>query len=154
MTRRAFLIAAAAPAAAAWAAGKPDFSGEWKLIPESTDYGGMPMPEKLVYKVEHAEPKLKMHTVQSTQRGEMEADLAYTTDGEECQNTLRGNPLKTRVTWDGETLVFDSKIDYQGNAVALVDRWTLAGEGRKLEIARALGAPRGEVKMKIAMAKQ
>ena len=54
--RFALLIAAAANLTPA--ADKPDFSGNWKMDLNQSDFGGSPPPESFSRKIEHAEPSL------------------------------------------------------------------------------------------------
>src|SRR5262249_42597032 len=112
MNRRQFISAAAAVVvafilAAAPAMAKTNFSGEWKMNAEKSDFGPMPAPEKMSQKVEHADPNLKITSNQVGAQGEVTLETKYTTDGKECINTIRGNEMKSTAKWDGETLVIN-----------------------------------------------
>ena len=69
MTRRNFALfaglacAAAVLTASAMAAGKPDFSGEWKLNIDKSNFGPIPPPTSLTQTVDHKDPALNVTTV-------------------------------------------------------------------------------------------
>lgn len=140
--------------AASPAQAKPDFTGDWKLVADKSDFGPMPAPEKLEQKVKHTDPELKVTTTQVSQQGEMTAELTYSTDGKETVNKFRDNPMKTTAKWDGDTLTMSSKIDFQGNEITLNDTWVLTEEGKTLTVSRKIATPQGEFETKIVMAKQ
>lgn len=143
------LAVAALPAAA-----KPNFTGTWKLVADKSDFGPMPAPEKLEQKIEHNDPEVKVTATQSTQNGEVTAELSYNTEGKETTNQLRGQPMKSTAKWDGEALAVDSKLDFQGNEITLSDKWTLSEDGKTLTMNRKINSPQGELEMKIVLAKQ
>ena len=46
-------------------AGKPNFSGDWKLNLEKSNFGAVPPPTSITRKIVHAEPSLTIDEVQS-----------------------------------------------------------------------------------------
>lgn len=143
------LLVAALPALA-----KPNFSGAWALVADKSDFGPMPVPQKYESTINHADPEVKAKIVQSGQQGEYEVGLTYSTDGKETTNQLRGNPMKCTAKWDGDTLLIESKLDFQGNAVTIVDKWTLSEDGKTFTIDRKLNTPQGDLDQKIVLSKQ
>ena len=119
----------------------PNFSGDWKLNPSKSDFGPMPAPDKLTMKIEHKDPSLKVESEQVGQQGEMKSTSTYTTDGKDSKNKFRDNEMVSKVKWDGEALMFDSKLDFQGNEVSLKDNWTVSADGKTLTIKRKFSAP-------------
>lgn len=136
------------------ASAAPNFSGNWKINAAKTDVGPLPAPEKYEQKIDHKDPSLKFTINQASQMGEFTSDHAYTTDGAECVNKVRGNEIKSKVTWEGEKLKFDSKMNYQGAEVSFLDKWTLSADGKVLTIERHIASPQGEIDVKYVLDKQ
>ena len=131
-----------------------DFTGDWKLDASKSDFGPMPAPDKLIMKVSHKEPDLKVATEQVSQQGDVKSDSVYTTDGKDCKNKMRGNDIISKLKWEGDALLMVSKADFQGNEITLSDKWTLADEGKTLIIERKIAAPQGEFEVKQVLTKQ
>jgi hypothetical protein len=136
------------------AEGKPNFSGEWKLNLSKSEFGPFPAPNSRTDKIDHKDPNLKINTTSSGQQGEISVDLAYTTDGKESTNTIRGNPVKSTVKWEGGALLIDSKGTFGGNDVQIKDKWTLSEDGKTLTINRHFTSQMGEADQKQMLEKQ
>lgn len=155
MTRRHAVIAllilalAALPALAA-----PNLSGTFKLNVSKSDFGQMPAPSSMTRTITHEEPKLKVATKQSSDMGDFESEANYTTDGKECTNEMRGNPIKSTVKWEGDTLVVNSKASFNGNDVTITEKWSLSGDGKSLTILRHFATSQGEMDNKLVLEKQ
>src|SRR5258708_7407915 len=121
MTRKHFLSAIAAVCAvalsAAPAAAKPDFSGNWKLVLDKSDFGPMPAPEKMEYAIDHKDPEFSAKVSQSSPQGEVQVDIKYNTEGKETGNKLRGTAFKTPRTRDETKLTTTSKLTLQRNHI-------------------------------------
>lgn len=141
-------------AAGVSAQGKPNFSGDWKLNTSKSNFGQMPPPASLTEKITHADPSLKVQT-EMTGDFAFNSDFSYTTDGKECQNAI-GDQFKmtSTVKWDGDILVFDSKMDFQGNAMAGTDKWTLSPDGKTITVQRHFSGPMGDGDSVIVLEKQ
>jgi hypothetical protein len=124
-------------------AAHPNFSGEWTLNLTQSNFGGMPAPTTLTQTITHDDPTLRVVTAQ-TGAFSFNADFSYTTDGKECPNQLNDFKVTTVITWDGDALVLDSKMDFQGTAMTAKDKWTLSPDGRRLIVARHFSGPMGE----------
>jgi len=107
------------------AADKPDFSGNWKLNVEKSDFGPMPKPEKADYTIVHKDPEMNVKSVAVGSMGEMTNEVKILTDGTEFTNTVRGQEVKGTAKWDGKTLVVTQKLEIQGTAITFVQKWTL-----------------------------
>ncbi len=158
MTRRtsiALAIAALATfAVASNAEGKADFSGEWKLNTDKSNFGPIPAPDKMIRKVKHDDPSIKISTMQSGQQGETTTELAYTTDGKESVNMIRGSEAKSTAKWVGDQMVVDTKRDMQGAEITQKETWTLSKDGKTLTINNHINAPQGEFDILVVMDKQ
>jgi hypothetical protein len=138
-----------------WAQSKPNFSGEWTLVPGKSDFGMMPPPSGGVQKITHNEPQLKVVSTQTSDQGTNTTESTYTTDGKECVNKgFMDSEMKSTVKWDGVVLVIDSKMDMQGNAITITNRWTLSGDGKSLTVAMHFASPMGEGDVKMAYEKK
>jgi hypothetical protein len=134
---------------------KPNFSGEWTLVPAKSDFGMMPPPSSSVQKVTHNEPQLKVVNTQTGDQGTNTTESSYTTDGKECVNKgFMDSEMKSTAKWDGDTLVIDSKMDIQGNAITMSNRWSLSGDGKNLTVAMHFTSPMGEGDVKMVYEKK
>jgi hypothetical protein len=153
-TRSLALLAGLALMAALPAEAQPNFSGTWKLEVSKSDFGPMPPPTSQLDTIVHKGSNLKVSVQQASQMGDFEWESTFTTDGKECSNEIRGNPMKSTVTWDGDTLVFDTKGSFQGSEVTLRDRWTLSTDGKARTIQRHASSSMGEADWKLVFEKQ
>ncbi len=135
---------------------KPDFSGQWKMNAEKSDFGPLPAPSSRTDKIEHKEPSLKMTRIQSSEQGETTSEWDCTTDGKECKVEIRGAPLriKTTVRWDGDALAFDHKGSFNDMEVQIKEKWTLSEDRKVITIKRNLSSPQGEAEQTIVLEKQ
>ncbi len=133
---------------------KSNFTGEWKMLPGKSEFGPLPPPQSITQKIEHKDPDLKVSSTQVTDQGEFKAETKFTTDGKECTNEVRGNPMKSTVTWDGDNLKFKSKLNFQGNDVDISDTWVLGEGGKTMTVSRHFASSQGEFDAKIVYEKQ
>ena len=132
----------------------PNFSGTWKLNASKSDFGPAPAPTSMTRTISHEEPKLKVATKQSTDNGDFETEFNYTTDGKECSNEIRGNPIKSVLKWDGDTLVINSKSKFNDNEMTIEDKWTLSPDGKSMTLVRHFASSMGEMDQKLVLEKQ
>lgn len=154
MFRRTFLSGVGLLCGSAFAAGKPDFSGTWKMNIEKSEFGPIPKPNKFESKIQHKDPELKINTVQAGEHGEMTTDVLFMTDGNETTNKIGAGEMKSKAKWDGKILIIDSKMDFQGTEVSISEKWDIAEDGKSMTIDRILNTPQGDLPMKVIMEKQ
>lgn len=135
-------------------AAKPDFSGTWKLNASRSDFGAMPAPDSRTDRITHHDPDLTDSFTQSSQMGEVTAEMKYATDGKETINSVRGSEIKTTAKWEGDDLTVNGKGSLQGADFTFADRWSLAADGKTLTIKRHVNSPMGETDQKIVLEKQ
>lgn len=135
------------------AADKPDFSGNWKLNVEKSDFGPMPKPEKAEYVIAHKDPELNVKSTAVTQMGEVTNEVKITTDGKEFTNTMHGQEVKGNAAWEGKVLVVTQKLNVQGTEIVLVQKWTLADDNKSITQDVAITTPQGELKQKAVLDK-
>src|SRR5690349_790991 len=108
-------------------ADKPNFSGDWSLNIDKSNLGPMPPPTSMTRKVDHADPAMSFtEAVVGSPQGDQTVTFKMTTDGKEATNQMMGNPAKTKASWDGNTLVIDISLDFQGTEIKMTDKWLLA----------------------------
>jgi len=158
MNRKAFLLSMCAVAGLVIGSGTAqaatNFTGEWKLNAEKSNFGPMPAPEKLTVKVDHKEPSMKVAQSQSGPQGDMAFDVNYTTDGKENTNTIGPMTAKSTAKWDGDALVIDTKLDTGGGELTIKTKWTLSADGKTLTQAAHLVSPQGELDITYVLDKQ
>jgi hypothetical protein len=156
MTRRvvaALFVGLLLCSPAVLAADKPDFSGNWKLNVEKSDFGPMPKPEKADYTIVHKDPEMNVKSVAVGSMGEMTNEVKILTDGTEFTNTIRGQEVKGTAKWEGKTLVVTQKLEIQGTAITFIQKWTLSDDGKSIVQEVNISTPQGEVAQKAILDK-
>ena len=133
---------------------KPNLSGAWKLNVGKSDFGPLPGPTSRTLKIDHEDPSLKIAVTEVKQQGEVSYQASYTTDGKENVNTNRGNTFRSKLKWDGDVLVIETKGTFAGGEVTARDKWTLSDGGKTLTIERHLASEMGEVDQKLLLEKE
>ena len=148
-----FAIAAFATLAAA--ADKPNFSGNWALDADKSNFGPMPPPTSMTRKIDHQDPAMTVEQVTTGgPQGDQSATMKYSTDGKETTNQMMGNDIKTKATWDGSALLIAMTADFGGNEIKLTDKWTLSDDGKVLTDVLHIASPQGEFDITYVMNKK
>jgi hypothetical protein len=143
-TLTTILVLIVALSSFAVAADKPNFSGDWKINIDKSNFGPAPPPSSLTRKIVHTDPALTIDEAQSGPQGDMQRAIKYTTDGKECTNEFMGQPVKSTLAWDGKKLVITSKADFGGTEVKLIDTWSLSDDGKETTDVLHIVSPQGE----------
>src|SRR5882757_8054569 len=98
----------------ALAAEKPDFSGEYKLNAEKSDFGRLTKPSAFTRKIEHKEPNIHVISTFTGPSGEVVTDVKYTTDGKPTVNVIRGTEIRGEMTWEGDGLLLTTTRTVNG----------------------------------------
>jgi len=133
---------------------QPNFSGEWKMNSQRSNFSPLPQPDRLVRKIVQRGSNLKIRTTQYGQGREIVTDLAYTTDGAECKNVIRGQEFNGTARFDGDTLVVESRREVQGMQIAQTESWTLSPDGKRLTILNHVETPQASFDITIVLDKQ
>jgi hypothetical protein len=149
-----FFLAALLSATLLLAADKPNFSGTWKMNAEKTDYGKIPKPQNFERKIEQKDPELNVTATFTGQNGPVTTNFKHYTDGRESVNNIRGSEIRTKATWDGNTLVLDSVRKVQNADVTTHEKWSLSEDGKELTISSKTVAPNGDLIITMVMDKQ
>lgn len=159
MKRRTALVGLLS-AVGSWAASGsslPDFSGTWELQVEASDFGAAPKPKGSLLRLRQTATHLEGDSVTSTGQtlpgnsgapAQTRHRFVWTLDGKPSSNPYRGMSLVTTASWRGPVLQAKSKLEAQGNALTMVDQYTLSDDKRQLIIFRSLAGPNGEFEQK------
>jgi hypothetical protein len=149
------LLIIAALASMALAAGKPDFSGDWKINATKSNFGPIPAPATYTRKVTHAEPAITIEDTQTgTALGDQHDKRTYTTDGTEIVYQANGADVKSGATWDGDALQINSKASILGTDLVIKDKITLGDDGKTMTDAVHIATPQGDIDILLVFDKQ
>jgi hypothetical protein len=104
---------------------KPDFSGTWKFNP-SKSVLQIPAPDSTIFIVEHREPVFRIQRTHVFGQKSDTFALDLTTDGKEATIDRGDMQIRARVYWEGDTLVFDTRLVKQGEEATNLVRYKLA----------------------------
>src|ERR1700735_2317094 len=128
--RFAFLFLAGA--SVIFGADKPDFSGNWKMDPAQSDFGGSPPPDSFTRKIEQAEPQLILTDEQTAATGHEKTVRKYTTDAKETAYQWLGGEVKSTAHWEGNTIVIVGKVDASGTEIIVNSTLSLSADSKTL----------------------
>lgn len=134
---------------------EPNLTGTWKLDPTRSRFGDLPLPEKLVSKIEHKGSTLRVSTEQSGGMAPGKAEYRYDTSGKESVNKIRSNEIRSVLRWEGETLLFSHELAYQGTEkIEMRDQWRVSADGAELTQIRKVKTPGGELETVTVLIRQ
>ena len=130
----AFLLFASALVLALVGGGfeKPDFSGTWALNLEKTRLQSIRGLESGEIVIEHAEPRFRFDRAFAIKGKTDSTSWQLTTDGREAAVDEGGITRKSRLFWDGDTLVLDELLTAKGGEATNRVRYRLRDGGRTL----------------------
>ena len=116
---------------------KPDFSGEWKLNLQASTLSPIvaPVAQSGILRIEHHEPKFTAHQTIVLDGKPFESNFELLSDGREVVTEARGRRIGSTLRWDGETLVFTSRIDGPNLQMTVSFRYELQDGGQRLRAA-------------------
>jgi hypothetical protein len=127
---------------------KPDFSGEWKLNIDKSNFGPIPPPESETWTIEHADPSLTVKSVRVGGIADGTNELKYSTDGKESVNTVKtpnGDlTIKSTMSWEGNALFIKSSFDIQGMDIHSEEHWELSDNSKIMTVNRKIITPQGD----------
>ncbi len=153
VTRR-FLLFFCLPALAMCQA-KPDFSGRWRMVKAKSEFHGFKTPDIIVRTVDHRDPTLNLHTVQTTGSQTSISDISYFTDGATANNVINGRNAQSRAYWDGAALVVHTDMkNSKGEAEQIDDRWELSEDGQTLTTKSHIVTEKGGADLTLVCSKE
>jgi hypothetical protein len=125
------------------------------MVKDKSDFGGFKAPDIIVRVIEHRDPTLNVHTVQTSGQKTSTVDVSYFTDGSETTNSMSGREAVSKAFWDGPALVIRTKTkDSKDEDEVVEDRWELSDDGQTLTISSHVTTPKGQVDMKLVSQKE
>lgn len=106
----------------------PNFSGTWSLNLGRSALQ-ISAPDSTVFVIEHHEPSFKLTRTHYAAGTADTFSISLTTAGREIALKHHDVSINARLYWDGEELVFDSRLVRDGEEATNVVRYRLADEG-------------------------
>lgn len=110
---------------------KPDFTGTWKFNPGKSSLQ-IPVPDSTLFVIEHREPVFELARTHVFGGNSDTFSIDLTTDGQAVLRAHAGFEIDACVRWDGETLLFDSKLKREGEEATNIVRYRLSDNGQTL----------------------
>jgi hypothetical protein len=133
---------------------RPNFTGRWRMERDRSDFHGFTMPDMVVRVVDHHDPVLNLHTVQTAGGKTSLADVSYTTDGSPSTNVIKGRDAQSKSFWDGQDLVIRTTMKTaKGDNELIEDRWQISADGKTLTTISHVETERGGADLKMVCAK-
>ena len=119
---------------------KPDFSGEWTLNRQASALSPTvaPVAQSGVLRIEHHEPKFTARQTIVLDGKPFESNFELLSDGREVVADAGGRRIVSSLRWDGDALVFMSRILGKDGEVTISFRYELQDGGRRLRAAEQL----------------
>jgi hypothetical protein len=130
---------------------RPNFSGRWRMVKDKSNFATFHMPDMIIQQIDHHDPTLNIHTVETLGNKTNSNDVSYFTDGTESQNVISGRDATSKAFWDGLALMIrtDTK-DSRGENITMEDRYELSADKKTLtEMSHITTALGGDVTMKL-----
>ncbi len=137
----------------AWAE-KPDFSGDWKMNADKSDFGRLQKPSAFSRKIEHKDPDIHVVSTFTGPNGDVVTEVKYTTDGKAMMNNVRGTDIRGEMKWEGDSLALTTSRQVQGNTLVTKEKWTLSEGGKVLTSTSHTAMPDGDMMIVLVMDKQ
>ena len=140
------LLAVAQPAT------RPNFSGEWKMNAEKSNFGALPAPTVLTRSIVHAEPSLTIVEHQVGAMGEQKQTRKYVTDGTPITFDAQGAAVSSSAKWTENTLIVVSTVEAIG--LTFNDTMTLSPDGKTMTSVVHVASPQGDIDLTVVFEKQ
>jgi hypothetical protein len=138
------------------AAGRPNFSGIWKLDVGQSEFGPQTPPTQSEYVIRHIGSRLSFNYTQDGNTTRVD----ITPDNQEriTSSTAEANTW-TRAYWSGDTLVLESRErqkfgTQQATGAGWISRWSLSDDGKLLIIERTLRNGDHEARQRIVYSRR
>lgn len=135
------------------AAVKPDFSGNWKLDPQKSDFGPLPVPLKYERVIEQSGLAIHVITHQATGAGEQSIETRFRTDGEFVENHYQTGIARVSGRWNAGTLEVETRRELQDKTLTSIEVWSLAPDNRTLTIKSHIDTPKGPLDLTLVLRK-
>ena len=134
------------------ASDKPNYSGEWKMNPSTSNFGQFPPPNSFVRKIEHQDPTLSIVEDQSAGGAQSSTSRKITTDGKPAALELNGYAAVCSAVWDGKDIVATTNMESAG--LKFTDRMSLSPDGKTLTSKVQISSSQGDGDLTIVFDRQ
>jgi|SRR5687767_896048 len=140
-TRTACALALAASMWAATASAQaPDFSGEWVLDrTASMLQADSAAVESATVRIEHRDPSFRFARTFVVKQKPFDTAFDIATDGREVARAVAGRTSRSRLEWQGRSLLLTVLIDTPRGEVSNIVRYELLDDGRMLRAIEDVG---------------
>ena len=122
---------------------------------EKSQFNGFTVPDAVIRIVDHHDPMINLHTIQTTGQKTSMTDVTYFTDNSVTTNTIRGRDAQCRAYWDGMALVVRTKmIMKNGEHEVIEDRWELSADGKTLTTGSHIVTESGEANLTLVCVRE
>ena len=127
-------------------AARPNLSGVWVMDASKTvtDQQLAAPTAATSTIVQHGDTIIVDREITSETTGVVKTHTVWAVDGKPWKNVVQANGADTEVTsvlsWESGVLVIRSSLTVMENPVELVDRWTVAADGKSIGMVRTLSA--------------
>jgi hypothetical protein len=104
---------------------KPDFTGTWKFNAAKSVLQ-TPAPDSTIFVMDHREPCLRISRTHIAGEKSDQFSLDLTTDGQRLSVVREGVHLDACAYWDGDVLVFETRLVRAGDEATNLVRYTLS----------------------------
>jgi hypothetical protein len=146
------IVAGAAVADQPKASDKPNYSGEWKMNPASSNFGQFPAPSSFVRKIEHKDPALNIIEDQAAGGAQSTTLRKLMTDGQPATQQLNGYAATCSAVWDGNDIVATTNMEAMG--LKFTDRMSLSADGKTLTSKVQISSNQGDGELTIVFDRQ
>ncbi len=134
---------------------KPNFSGTWKQDNAKSTFSNLPAPISVTDIINHKEPVIHLtQTIVGPQGDSVTSEHDFSTDGREQTGKSRNYTEKNTVQWEGNSLVFTNRRNYNSRELVIREVWTISQDGKILTKERFTPAAKGEVKQTFVLDRQ
>jgi hypothetical protein len=110
---------------------KPDFSGVWTLNRQaSTLSPGAAAMQSGVVRIEHRDPIFRYKAAFASANGPIQYEFELQSDGRDVGATQNGVTTLSNLRWEGEALVFRSRIQRPDGETRITFQYELMNSGR------------------------
>lgn len=109
---------------------KPNFTGTWKFNANESSLQ-IPAPESTTFVVDHREPRFHLTRTHVFGGNSDVFSIDLMTNGEAVVHSHAGFEIHASLHWEGETLLFDSKLEREGEQATNVVRYNVSDDGQR-----------------------
>jgi hypothetical protein len=146
-------------AGAAFASGAPstDFTGDWKINVEKSDFGMLFAPKAATVKITQQGATIRLAESETNAQDETNrVESTLTTDGTQCSGTLIAThyPVTGVMAWRNGSLTFDGAGSSGGVDFKVHEDWALSADKATITITRHFSSARGNTDQTLVLEKQ